>query len=70
MIRELNSAGKTFLIVEHNMPMVLGLCDPLLVLARGACICSGTPREIQANPLVLDAYLGEDYAAEQEVETA
>lgn len=70
MIRELNAAGKTFLIVEHNLPMVLGLCDPLLVLARGACICTGTPREIQTNPLVLDAYLGEDYAAEHEAETA
>ena len=35
MIRELNAAGKTFLIVEHNMPFVLGLCDPVLVLAAG-----------------------------------
>ena len=35
MIRELNAQGKTFLIVEHNMPFVLGLCDPVLVLARG-----------------------------------
>ena len=33
MIRELNSYGKTFLIVEHNMPFVLGLCDPVHVLA-------------------------------------
>ena len=35
MIRELNANGKTFLIVEHNMPFVLGLCNPVLVLARG-----------------------------------
>ena len=35
MIRELNAQGTTFLIVEHNMPFVLGLCDPVLVLARG-----------------------------------
>ena len=35
MIRELNARGTTFLIVEHNMPFVLGLCDPVLVLARG-----------------------------------
>ena len=35
MIRELNAQGMTFLIVEHNMPFVLGLCDPVLVLARG-----------------------------------
>ena len=70
MIRELNRAGKTLLIVEHNMPMVLGLCNPVLVLARGACICSGTPQEIRTNPLVLDAYLGEDEEAEPRVETA
>ena len=66
MIRELNRQGKTFLIVEHNMPLVLSLCDPVLVLARGSCICSGTPDEVQADPEVLDAYLGEDFAVEQE----
>ena len=41
MIRELNSYGKTFLIVEHNMPFVLGLCDPINVLARGATMATG-----------------------------
>jgi ABC-type branched-subunit amino acid transport system ATPase component/ABC-type branched-subunit amino acid transport system permease subunit len=66
MIRELNRQGKTFLIVEHNMPLVLGLCDPIHVLARGSCICSGTPSHVQADPDVLDAYLGEDFALEQE----
>ena len=65
MIRELNRQGKTFLIVEHNMPLVLGLCNPVLVLARGSCICAGTPEEVQADPAVLGAYLGEDYLAEQ-----
>jgi branched-chain amino acid transport system permease protein len=66
MIRELNGQGKTFLIVEHNMPLVLGLCDPIHVLARGSCICSGTPDRVQADPDVLDAYLGEDFVLEQE----
>jgi branched-chain amino acid transport system permease protein len=61
MIRELNAQGKTFLIVEHNMPFVLGLCDPVLVLASGACICQGAPDHIQRDPKVLDAYLGEDF---------
>jgi len=61
MIRELNAQGKTFLIVEHNMPFVLGLCDPVLVLASGACICQGGPDHIQRDPKVLDAYLGEDF---------
>ena len=64
MIRELNARGKTFLIVEHNMPLVLGLCDPILVLARGSCICTGGPSEIQRDPRVLDAYLGDDFQLE------
>ena len=66
MVRELNSYGKTFLIVEHNMPFVLGLCDPIHVLARGATMASGTPEEIQRDPAVIDAYLGEDFRLEQE----
>jgi branched-chain amino acid transport system permease protein len=58
LIMELNRRGVTFLIVEHNMPMVLGLCDPVMVLAEGRCIARGHPQEIQTNPAVLDAYLG------------
>lgn len=64
MIRELNSYGKTFLIVEHNMPFVLGLCDPVHVLGHGRTMASGTPDEVQADPAVLDAYLGEDFVPE------
>jgi ABC-type branched-subunit amino acid transport system ATPase component/ABC-type branched-subunit amino acid transport system permease subunit len=67
MVRELNRQGKTFLIVEHNMPLVLDLCDPVLVLASGSCISSGTPGEIQKDPLVLDAYLGEDFKLDEPV---
>jgi ABC-type branched-subunit amino acid transport system ATPase component/ABC-type branched-subunit amino acid transport system permease subunit len=67
MIRELNAQGKTFLIVEHNMPFVLGLCEPVLVLARGKTIAHGAPDEIQRDPAVLDAYLGEDFRLEQPV---
>jgi branched-chain amino acid transport system permease protein len=61
LIRELNAKGLTFLIVEHNMPMVLELCDPILVMARGRVIAEGAPERIQGDPAVLDAYLGEDW---------
>jgi len=65
MIRELNSYGKTFLIVEHNMPFVLGLCDPVHVLGRGRTMASGTPDQIKNDPAVIDAYLGEDFQIEE-----
>jgi branched-chain amino acid transport system permease protein len=64
-IRELNAMGKTFLVVEHNMPVVAQLCNPVLVLARGRRIAAGPPAEIQRDPHVLDAYLGEGWAAEE-----
>ena len=57
-IRELNAAGKTFLIVEHNMDFVMGLCDPITVLDYGSVIASGPPDVIRNDPAVLDAYLG------------
>ncbi len=68
LIVELNQAGRTFLIVEHNMPFVMGLCDPIRVLARGATICEGSPEYVQQDKCVLEAYLGGDYAAERKGE--
>lgn len=68
MIRQLNSYGTTFLIVEHNMPFVLDLCDPIHVLARGVTMATGSPAQIQADPAVIDAYLGDSYRLDQEPE--
>jgi neutral amino acid transport system ATP-binding protein len=58
-IQLLNSQGLTFLIVEHNMDVVMNLCTPVVVMAYGKVIAQGSPREVQANPIVLEAYLGE-----------
>lgn len=48
----------TIIIVEHNMPVVMQLCDRLQVLSNGQIIAEGTPDEIRSNPLVVEAYLG------------
>jgi branched-chain amino acid transport system permease protein len=61
VIRELNAGGVTFLVVEHNIPLVLELCDPVYVFARGKSIAQGPPEQIRTDPLVLDAYLGDDW---------
>ncbi len=61
MIRDLNRQGVSFLVVEHNIPMVLGLCDPVYVFAHGAAICQGPPDVVRNDPAVLDAYLGDDW---------
>ncbi len=58
-IRELNKQGVTFLIVEHNMEFVMGLCDRVMVMHRGKMINEGKPAAVRENPAVLEAYLGE-----------
>jgi ABC-type branched-subunit amino acid transport system ATPase component len=58
-IRSYNSAGVTFLIVEHDMSFVMDVCDPVIVLDRGKTISVGSPEKVQSDPRVLDAYLGD-----------
>jgi neutral amino acid transport system ATP-binding protein len=54
-----NKQGITFLIIEHNMDVIMSLSHHVWVLAEGTNLADGTPAQIQSNPQVLEAYLGE-----------
>ncbi|CAN5441763.1 hypothetical protein BH10PSE18_BH10PSE18_14410 [soil metagenome] len=55
----LNRRGITFLLIEHNMDMVMRLCDPVIVMAQGKVVMEGSPDVVRSDPRVLDAYLGD-----------
>jgi ABC-type branched-subunit amino acid transport system ATPase component len=59
LLRSLNQEGVTFLVVEHNMGFVMELCEHIIVMNQGEKIAEGPPPIIQADPVVLDAYLGD-----------
>jgi branched-chain amino acid transport system ATP-binding protein len=54
----LNRQGITFLIIEHNMDLVMSLCRPIMVMAQGHLLMSGTAQEVRDDPRVVEAYLG------------
>lgn len=54
--------GITFLLIEHDMPLVMGLCNPVVVMNQGSKLVEGPPTVIRTDPRVLEAYLGGQYA--------
>jgi branched-chain amino acid transport system ATP-binding protein len=57
-IAELNAQGVTFLVIEHNLDLVMRLCRPVLVMAQGRLVTQGTAAEVRADPRVAAAWLG------------
>lgn len=60
LIRKIRDLGITIVLVEHDMELVMNVCEAIVVLNLGKKLAEGTPREIQENPAVIAAYLGED----------
>ena len=58
VIKKLRGEGLTILLIEHNVPFVMEVCDRLVVLNFGEKLCEGTPQEVRSDKRVIEAYLG------------
>ncbi len=61
VIRDIHEEGITILMVEHDMNVVMNLCERLVVLDFGKVVSRGTPEEVQNDPNVIEVYLGKGY---------
>lgn len=59
LLQAIRDCGITIIVVEHNMSLVMGVADQVVVLDAGSIVASGTPAEIQSNPRVIEAYVGQ-----------
>jgi branched-chain amino acid transport system ATP-binding protein len=57
-IQHLQGLGRTFLLIDHDMDLVMEMCNPVIVMSHGRTLMEGTPQQVRNDPRVIAAYLG------------